>query len=119
MLSVLTMGVSTFAWFQANADVQVRTATNSTTITVSKPDSFSFYAYKGNHNSSHVAGSGEDFDDDFGNVHCENDDCEELGVKVNWNDMDDEDDESMNEEHHDTGHIKAKKPVELRARDNK
>ena len=38
----------------------------------------------------------EDFDDDFGDVHCDGDDCD-LGVKVNWDDMDDEDDDFKND----------------------
>ena len=38
-LSVCTAGVSTFAWFQAQANVNVRASESSTTITVSNPDS--------------------------------------------------------------------------------
>ena len=38
-LSVCTAGVSTFAWFQAQANVNVRATESSTTITVSNPDS--------------------------------------------------------------------------------
>ena len=52
-LSVCTAGVSTFAWFQAQANVNVRAAETSTTITVAAPDSFELgspvmYAYSGN-----------------------------------------------------------------------
>jgi len=50
LLSVFTMGVSTFAWFQAQANVNIETESTSTTITVAKPDDYSFYAYKGNGN---------------------------------------------------------------------
>ena len=75
----------------------------------------------------------DDFDDDFGGAHCEDDDCE-LGIKVNWNDIDEEDGdvcpkchkkpcECLHEEEvkeaHKTGHIKLDKPIELKARENK
>lgn len=53
LLSVLSMGVSTFAWFQANANVDIRAVSDSTTITVSKPDDYSFYAYNGNGSDSY------------------------------------------------------------------
>lgn len=72
LLAVVSIGVSTFAWFQANANVNIETTSDSTTITVSKPEDFSFYAYKGNHNASHTAGATETtedenftFEDDF------------------------------------------------------
>lgn len=68
LLSVLTMGVSTFAWFQAQADVEIRTEESSTTITVSKPDDFVFYAYKGNRNSSHDMEQTSSFAEDFTEV---------------------------------------------------
>ena len=38
LLSVCTAGVSTFAWFQAQANVNVSTTSSTTTITVAKPD---------------------------------------------------------------------------------
>ncbi len=48
--SVCTAGVSTFAWFQATANVNIQTATDSASITVTKPDDVTceFYAYTGN-----------------------------------------------------------------------
>ena len=94
----------------------------------------------------------EDFDDDFGSSsgHFIAEEAEEMGITVDWDDMDDDlDDEDTktfkkviknadddildkhfgkdtperklvgaikNEEAHETGHIKAKKPIELRAR---
>ena len=54
MLSVCSAGVSTFAWFQAQANVNITTSSTSTMISVSRPDDYSFYAYKGNRNSSHI-----------------------------------------------------------------
>ena len=59
------MGVSTFAWFQASANVEIETTNTSTTITVSKPEDFVFYAYKGNTTSTPWARKGTSFDDDF------------------------------------------------------
>ena len=52
-LSVCTAGVSTFAWFQAQANVNVRAAQTSTTITVAGPKSVEvsnpvLYAFNGN-----------------------------------------------------------------------
>lgn len=47
-LSVFTLGVSTYAWYQANADVQIHTESEEATITVSKPDDAKFYYFKGN-----------------------------------------------------------------------
>ncbi len=57
LLSVISVGVSTFAWFQANADVNIETASDSTTITVSKPDEYTFYYYNGNHNGKDNEGT--------------------------------------------------------------
>ncbi len=45
---VSSASVSTFAWFQAQANVNIQTATDSATITVNKPEDYAFYAYKGN-----------------------------------------------------------------------
>ncbi len=66
LLAVVSIGVSTFAWFQANADVNIQATSDSTTITVSKPEDFVFYAYKGNKNDHTLVNSNEkDLDDDF------------------------------------------------------
>lgn len=54
LLAVFTASVSTFAWFQAQASVNIQTTTTSTSITVNKPDDYAFYAYKGNTDSSHT-----------------------------------------------------------------
>ena len=49
LLAVSTAGVSTYAWFQATSVATVTATTQgSTSITVNKPDSAAFYAYKGN-----------------------------------------------------------------------
>ena len=82
LLSVFTMGVSTFAWFQAQANVNIQTESTSTTITVSKPDDYAFYAYKGNKkydyngdtviNSSDFNGYTGDFSSDFAVVTSSN-----------------------------------------------
>ena len=49
LLAVLSLGVSTYAWFQANADVQIATESESAEITVSAPDDMvTFYYFKGN-----------------------------------------------------------------------
>lgn len=48
LLAISTAGVSTYAWFQASSQVQIQASSSSTTITVNKPDDFTFYAYKGN-----------------------------------------------------------------------
>lgn len=48
LLAISTAGVSTYAWFQANASATINATSASTTITVSKPDDYTFYAYKGN-----------------------------------------------------------------------
>lgn len=46
---VLATAVSTFAWFQAEANVQVQTTSTSATITVQAPDDLvKFYYFKGN-----------------------------------------------------------------------
>ena len=110
----------------------------------------------------------DDVDDEFGFNYVLNEDADddELNIKVDWNDLDDEDkeiidrgnkaekklmgvkairdgvidhtlkdfpekkrdvikkafdmhyEEPIEEEHHNTGHIKAKKPIELKAREN-
>lgn len=48
--TVCAAGVSTFAWFQANASATVTTSSSSATITVTKPDDvdLAFYVYNGN-----------------------------------------------------------------------
>gem|GEM_PF-1763243 len=66
LFSICTAGVSTFAWFQAEANVQVQTTSTSTTITVAKPDDYTFYYYNGNLDNSHeYVGT---FDDDFTSI---------------------------------------------------
>ena len=62
LLAVISVGVSTFAWFQANANVNIETTSDSTTITVSKPDDYFFYAYNGNRASHTPTGT---FSSDF------------------------------------------------------
>lgn len=47
--SVLSAGVSTFAWFQAEAQVRVQTTSNTANVTVQAPeDLVKFYYFKGN-----------------------------------------------------------------------
>ena len=75
MLSVCSAGVSTFAWFQAQANVNITTSSTSTSITVSKPDEFVFYGYRGNVDSSHIIGA-RDINDD--GIYDFNDDFEEI-----------------------------------------
>lgn len=53
LTATTTAAVSTYAWFQAEAQVQIQAVGDSTTITVAKPDDYAFYAYKGNKNLSH------------------------------------------------------------------
>ena len=48
LLAISTAGVSTWAWFQTNASATVTTESTSTTITVSKPDDYTFCSFKGN-----------------------------------------------------------------------
>ena len=50
LLSVLTMGVSTYAWFQAQAAVNIETSSDDCEITVTKPDDVtgSYFVYRGN-----------------------------------------------------------------------
>ena len=64
LLAVASASISTFAWFQAQADVTITTSGASTTITVNKPDSYTFFAYKGNIESSWDK-KGDSFGDDF------------------------------------------------------
>jgi len=48
-LTVVSAGVSTFAWFQVNAEVTISASSSSTNITVSAPeDLVKFYYFKGN-----------------------------------------------------------------------
>ena len=72
LLAVCTAGVSTYAWFQATANATVTATSNNTTITVTKPDEFVFYGYRGNTDSTHNIGATDvnddsvyDFNDDF------------------------------------------------------
>lgn len=62
LLSVLTMGVSTYAWFQANASVNIQTESDEATITVSAPDPIAvsnpaIYMYRGTPTGTSVTGT--------------------------------------------------------------
>ena len=46
--SVCTAGVSTYAWFQAEASATISSTSSSTNINVSAPDAVKFYYFKGN-----------------------------------------------------------------------
>lgn len=48
MVLILGTAVSTFAWFQAEAQVRIQTTSSSATVTVSAPDVVKFYYFKGN-----------------------------------------------------------------------
>lgn len=48
LLAVFSLGVSTYAWFQANADVNITTTSDEAEITVSAPEEVKFYRFKGN-----------------------------------------------------------------------
>ena len=48
LFAVLSASVSTYAWFQAQASVNIQTTSTSATITVSRPDSVRFYRFNGN-----------------------------------------------------------------------
>lgn len=50
LICVMSASISTFAWFQAEANVQIKTKSASTTITVSNNagTAYNFYAYNGN-----------------------------------------------------------------------
>lgn len=73
LLAVSTAGVSTYAWFQAQSQVQIDTTESYTNITVNKPESdFEYYAYRGNRTPSHKCGETDvdgdksyTFSDDF------------------------------------------------------
>ena len=62
--SVCTAGVSTFAWFQAQANVSISATNSSTTITVRSPKDYIFYGYNGNV-AADWTNKGESFEDDF------------------------------------------------------
>ena len=64
--TVCTAGVSTFAWFQATANVSISATNSSTSITVSKPDDYTFYYYSKNGTADY--GDTDDFEDDFSSV---------------------------------------------------
>ena len=65
LVAVAAASISTYAWFQATASATVTTQSSSTTITVAKPDTYSFWAYKGNGNDSYTPQSTESFATDF------------------------------------------------------
>ena len=48
LLTVASASVATYAWFQATADVTIRAESASTTITVNKPEDYTFFGYNGN-----------------------------------------------------------------------
>lgn len=48
LLAVASASISTFAWFQAQADVTIIASGASTTITVTKGLDYTYYVYKGN-----------------------------------------------------------------------
>ena len=48
ILSVCTLGVTTYAWFQAEADVSIYADPSETTINVQAPEDIKFYYFKGN-----------------------------------------------------------------------
>ena len=64
LLAISTAGVSTYAWFQANANVTISASSSSTTITVSKPDDYTFYYYNKNGSSDYNTPDGT-FSSDF------------------------------------------------------
>ena len=79
LFAIVTASVSTFAWFQAEANVTIQTSGSSTTITVTKPDDFVFYGYRGNTDPNHEVGEtdvNEDeeqtFEDDFEQITSSN-----------------------------------------------
>ena len=65
LLAVFSASICTFAWFQANASVTVQAESSSTTITVSRPDDFTYWAYNGNGDDSYSPASPENFATDF------------------------------------------------------
>ena len=66
LFTVISASVVSFAWFQANANATISATSSSTNITVNKPDSYVYYAYAGNGDSSYVPeDAGNDFSDDF------------------------------------------------------
>ena len=66
LLAITTAGVSTWAWFEANANATVSGTNNNSTLLVSKPDDYVFYSYRGNRTYDYVPeNEGNDFDDDF------------------------------------------------------
>ncbi len=62
LLAVFSLGVSTYAWFQANAAVNIDTESDSANITVSAPTGAKFYYFTGNGtpNSDYTGYSGSD-----------------------------------------------------------
>lgn len=64
LTAILTASVSTYAWFQASASATVQAVSDSTTITVSKPDDYAFYYYNNNKLSTYNSPNGT-FSNDF------------------------------------------------------
>lgn len=67
LLAITTAGVSTYAWFQANASATVTASPTSTQITVSKPDDYMFMYYNKNGLSNYGSPNGT-FGNDFSAV---------------------------------------------------
>lgn len=67
LVAVFSASISTFAWFQATAEVNVETSSTSTTITTSKPDDYTFYYYNKNGTANYGSPSGT-FGSDFTQV---------------------------------------------------
>ncbi len=73
LFAVVAASVSTYAWYQATASATITASPSSTTITVSKPKDYTFYAYKGNSASS-WSNKGRAFADDFERIDGTNED---------------------------------------------
>ena len=56
LICVMSASISTFAWFQAEANVQIQTSSSSATITVTKGLDYFLYAYKGNYADKNTDG---------------------------------------------------------------
>ena len=62
LLAISTAGVSTYAWFRAAANINIGPVTSTTNITTTKPDDFSFWAYRGNGVDGYTPCSPEKFE---------------------------------------------------------
>ena len=61
LLAVCTAGVSTYAWFQANASATISASESSTSITVTKPDQLVYEYYYYNSNSTNGYKTGDSY----------------------------------------------------------